>query len=177
MYLQSTHVQVQPDTMAAYSAGMVARHGSGGLMTVVLTNGTVFVEESLREQAADVVRRADDPGPPHFSLTTDDGSTTAISAELSSFLFQVLRGLGRGHFAVAALPEELTTTVAAELVGVSRPTLMKMVRNGELPSRQVGTHTRLRTGDVLALRRRRAQERRAALEALRELDDEFGADR
>jgi len=146
-------------------------------MTVVLTNGTVFVEEHLREQAAELVRRAHDRGARDFSLATDDGEPVAVPPDVSSFLIQVLRGLARGHFAVTALPEELTTTVAAELVGVSRPTLMKLVRSGELASRQVGTHTRLRTGDVLALRKRRAQDRRAALEALRALDDEFGADR
>lgn len=145
-------------------------------MTVVLTNGTVFVEESLREQAADLVHRTDDVGAPVFTLAAG-GEELAVPPEVSSFLVQMLRGLTRGHVAVTALPEELTTTVAAELVGVSRPTLMKLVRSGELPSRQVGTHTRLRTGDVLALRKRRAQDRRAALEALRALDDEFGADR
>jgi excisionase family DNA binding protein len=146
-------------------------------MTVVLTNGTVFVEEDLREQAAELVRRAQDRGARAFTLAADDGEPVSVPHEVSAFLIQVLRGLARGHFAVTALPEELTTTVAAELVGVSRPTLMKLVRGGELPSRQVGTHTRLRTGDVLALRKRRAQDRRAALEALSALDDEFGADR
>jgi excisionase family DNA binding protein len=146
-------------------------------MTVVLTNGTVFVEEELREQAAELVRRAQDRGAHAFTLAADDGEPVSVPPDVSSFLLQVLRGLARGHFAVTSLPEELTTTVAAELVGVSRPTLMKLVRSGELPSRQVGTHTRLRTGDVLALRKRRAQDRRAALEALSALDDEFGADR
>jgi excisionase family DNA binding protein len=146
-------------------------------MTVVLTNGTVFVEEHLREQAAELVRRAHDRGARGFTLAADDGEPVAVPPDVSSFLMQALRGLARGHVAVTALPEELTTTVAAELVGVSRPTLMKLVRSGELGSRQVGTHTRLRTGDVLALRKRRAQDRRAALEALRALDDEFGADR
>jgi excisionase family DNA binding protein len=145
-------------------------------MTVVLTNGTVFVEEELREQAAELVRRAHDRGAREFTVTADGGSV-AVPPDVSSFLMQVLRGLARGHVAVSALPEELTTTVAAELVGVSRPTLMKLVRSGELPSRQVGTHTRLRTGDVLALRTRRAHDRRAALEALSALDEEFGADR
>jgi excisionase family DNA binding protein len=146
-------------------------------MTVVLTNGTVFVEEDLREQAADLVRRAHDRGAREFTLADDGGASVTVPPDVSSFLMQALRGLARGHFAVTALPEELTTTVAAEIVGVSRPTLMKLVRSGDLPARQVGTHTRVRTADVLALRRARAQDRRAALEALRALDDEFGADR
>lgn len=145
-------------------------------MTVLLTNGTVFIEEHLREQAADLVRRAPDPDSVEFIVTDPEGSRTAVSADLSAFLMQVLRGLARGRVSVDTLPEELTTTVAAELVGISRPTLMKLVRSGELPSRQVGSHTRLSTSDVLALRRVRARDRREALKALRELDKELGAD-
>jgi excisionase family DNA binding protein len=145
-------------------------------MSVLLTNGTVFVEASLREQAVDLVDRSRDPGALEFAVAADDGSTAAVSADLNLFLVHVLRGLARGRVSVTTLPEELTTTVAAELVGVSRPTLMKLVRAGELPSRQVGSHTRLRTSDVLALRRKRAHDRLEALDALRELDEEFGAD-
>jgi len=145
-------------------------------MSVLLTNGTVFIEERLREQAADLVGRAPDPGSLELRLASPDGSQVEVSADLSSFLLQVLRSMARGRVSVTTLPEELTTTVAAELVGVSRPTLMKLVRSGELPSRQVGSHTRLSTSDVLALRRTRSRDRRAALDALRDLDEEFGAD-
>ncbi|MFE5408228.1 excisionase family DNA-binding protein [Microbacterium sp. NPDC056569] len=141
-----------------------------------MSNGTVFVEESLREQAADLLRRVPDLGSLGFAVTADDRAETAIPADLGSFLAHVLKGLARGRVSVATLPDELTTTVAAELVGVSRPTLMKMVRSGELASHQVGTHTRLKTADVLSLRRTRARARREALDALRELDDEFGAE-
>ncbi|WP_164861675.1 helix-turn-helix domain-containing protein [Microbacterium sp. CPCC 204701] len=145
-------------------------------MTVLVTSGTVFVEEGLREQASGLVQRASGIRSPQFRLAADDGAGVEVSAELSAFLFQVLRGLSRGGVAVTPLPEELTTSVAAELVGVSRPTLMKLVRSGVLPSRPVGSHTRLRTSDVLALRRARAHDRREALEALQELEQEFGAD-
>jgi len=145
-------------------------------MTVLLTNGTVFVDDELRTQAAELVRRAQEPGTRGLALAHDDAAATELSPELSTLLLHVLAGLARGPVSVTALPDELTTTVAAELIGVSRPTLMKMVRDGVLPSRQAGTHTRLRTADVLALRRTRARERREAFEALLRFDDEFGAD-
>ncbi|MFF2486990.1 helix-turn-helix domain-containing protein [Microbacterium sp. NPDC058062] len=144
-------------------------------MSVLLSNGTVFIEEGLREQAAELLHRIPDLGAVGFSVAAEDGAQSTVPADLSSFLTHVLKGLARGRVSVATLPDELTTTVAAELVGVSRPTLMKLVRAGELPSHQVGTHTRLRTADVLALRRSRARARREALDALRELDDELGA--
>jgi excisionase family DNA binding protein len=146
-------------------------------MSVLLSNGTVFVEEGLSEEAADLLGRVPDLGSVGFTVTAEDGVVTPIPAELTSLLTHVLKGLARGRVSVATLPDELTTTVAAELVGVSRPTLMKLVRTGELASHRVGTHTRLRTADVLALRRSRARARREALDALRELDDEFGEER
>ncbi|WP_345544775.1 helix-turn-helix domain-containing protein [Microbacterium jejuense] len=145
-------------------------------MTVLLTNGTVFVDDDLRAQAAELVARAHAAGMHRLTLVRDDEADAALSPDLSDLLIQVLTGLARGPVSVTALPDELTTTVAAELIGVSRPTLMKMVRDGALPSHQVGSHTRLRTDDVLALRRSRARERRAAFEALLRFDEEFGAD-
>ncbi|MBW9095001.1 helix-turn-helix domain-containing protein [Microbacterium jejuense] len=145
-------------------------------MTVLVTNGTVFVDDGLREKAAEVVRRTREPGVRSLALVRDDDAAEELAPELQSLLLHVLTGLARGAVSVSSLPDELTTTVAAELIGVSRPTLMKMVRDGVLPARQVGSHTRLRTDDVLALRRARARERREALEALLRFDDEFGAD-
>ncbi|MBE6478056.1 MAG: helix-turn-helix domain-containing protein, partial [Propionibacteriaceae bacterium] len=53
-----------------------------------------------------------------------------------------------GTLSVTALPEELTTSTAAKILGISRPTLMKMIREGRIPAHEVGTHHRLRTEDV-----------------------------
>lgn len=145
-------------------------------MTVLLTNGTVFVDDELRAQAADLVRSAQAPGGLGLALAREDATCTPLPSDLSTLLLQVLAGLARGPVSVSALPDELTTTVAAELIGVSRPTLMKMVREGALASRQAGSHTRVRTADVLALRRVRARERREAFEALLRFDEQFGAD-
>jgi excisionase family DNA binding protein len=67
----------------------------------------------------------------------------------------------------------LTTTTAAEQIGVSRPTLMKIVAAGELPTHKVGSHTRLRTVDVLSyIEERRRRRVDAAAEIIR-LGEEF----
>ena len=59
-------------------------------------------------------------------------------------------------------------------MGVSRPTLMKLVSAGELPSHKVGTHTRLWSRDVIAFDRRRREEALRALDELRDLEAELG---
>lgn len=73
-----------------------------------------------------------------------------LPAELSEIVGQVLRVVAQGGtVTVGAMPEELTTTAAPKQLGVSRPTLMRMIKDGEISSHKVGTHTRLRTSDVL----------------------------
>jgi excisionase family DNA binding protein len=62
---------------------------------------------------------------------------------------------------------ELTTQEAADLLGVSRPYLIKLLEEGALPcTLTAGSHRRLRLADVLAYRRVRDRERRAALDEM-----------
>ncbi|HZK04577.1 MAG TPA: helix-turn-helix domain-containing protein [Actinomycetaceae bacterium] len=72
---------------------------------------------------------------------------------------------------IGTLPKELTTTTAAGILGVSRPTLMKMIGRGEIPAHKVGTHSRLFSRDVLEFRRAQREDARKAFEELRELED------
>ncbi|GAB4582822.1 helix-turn-helix domain-containing protein [Nocardia sp. IFM 10818] len=103
------------------------------------------------------------------------GDTVEMPAELSALVNQVLELVGRGcTVTVASIPSELTTTTAAKILGVSRPTLMKLIGEGELPSHKVRSHTRLLSKDVLAYRDRLRDRQRQAFGQLRDLEDELG---
>lgn len=107
-------------------------------------------------------------------LRTADGTEQELPENLQHLLFSAMRRLAEsGSVFLGTLPEELTTTVAADLLGVSRPTLMKWVADGRISAHKVGTHTRFRRDDVLRLRRTRNEERRAALRELMEAEAEL----
>lgn len=108
-------------------------------------------------------------------FVTEKGSRVAVPQELSDLLERVMQGAVTGRpLRVEPLPEQLTTTQAAELLGISRPTLMRRIREGELPATKVGSHHRLATRDVIAARMRAEQrERRAAMEVLQRAQVRF----
>ncbi|MEV6656435.1 helix-turn-helix domain-containing protein [Nocardia fluminea] len=98
-------------------------------------------------------------------------------AELAEILAKVVRSVAAGGtVTIGSMPAELTTSSAADLLGISRPTLMKLVREGQVAAHKVGTHTRLNTADVLAYQDRLRQRQRAALQELRDFEEAEGLD-
>ena len=75
---------------------------------------------------------------------------------------------------VVALDEHLTTQEAADLLGISRPTLVKLLDEGQIPYRRVGSHRRVALADVLAYREARGQRQKDAFERLFEADEKAG---
>jgi excisionase family DNA binding protein len=101
-------------------------------------------------------------------------------------LVRILDELSEGRD-VAVLSEgeggEVTTSQAAELLGMSRPTLINLLESGTIPFRKVGTHRRMALADVLAYRRRpngavpgepAREERLRALVEMAEYTDRLG---
>lgn len=68
----------------------------------------------------------------------------------------------------------LTTQEAADILGVSRPYLVKLLENGEIPFSSVGTHRRVHVNDVLEYKKRRSKEQEEALGELTRLSQEMG---
>lgn len=145
------------------------------MTTVLLSNGTLLVDEELRQEADSIIHQAFDRPLDGMSVTIN-GVVVPLPARLSQLLVHVIERTAEGGATVIeSLPEELTTTVAANTLGISRPTLMRLVAIGELPSKKVRTHTRLLTVDVFRLKEQRESARQRAFEKLRALDDELEA--
>lgn len=74
---------------------------------------------------------------------------------------------------VFATDRELTTQEAADLIGISRTYLVRLVDEGRIPAHRVGTHRRLLAGDVVAYLESRA-ERLAAVASITEREQAAG---
>lgn len=75
---------------------------------------------------------------------------------------------------VVPIREMLTTTEAATMLGLSRPTLMKLIETGEIEHVMVGTHHRIPAQAILAFQRARRVRRDNAAQALAEFSNEIG---
>ncbi|MGC5049136.1 helix-turn-helix domain-containing protein [Micrococcus porci] len=69
---------------------------------------------------------------------------------------------------VAPVHQLLTTQEAANFLGISRPTLVRVLEGGALPYQRTtgGRHRRIRLQDVVSYQQRKRGERRAALSDL-----------
>ncbi len=61
---------------------------------------------------------------------------------------------------------ELTTQQAADILNVSRPFLIRLIDDGKILCRKVGTHRRIRFDDLMTYKREIDQQRMQSLEEL-----------
>jgi len=104
----------------------------------------------------------------------EEGDSIEIPAGLHAVLRQVVEAMKAGK-AVTVAPQNklLTTQQAADLLGVSRPTVVKLIDEGKLPAETPGQRRRMvKLDDLLTYRaKRREQQYRALLETSNEYDE------
>jgi excisionase family DNA binding protein len=104
-------------------------------------------------------------------LVGADGESQRLPASLDSFLVQLIADL-QGGKSVSIIQSEatLTTVEAANLLGVSRQFLVRLLDGGQIPHHKVGTHRRVYVRDLLKYKAERDGRRRKALDELVEAE-------
>ncbi len=118
-------------------------------------------------------------GPGNSVLRITEGASSkpseiTLTPGISRLLTELLRHIGNGD-AVTLLPlsEMLTTQQAADILNVSRPFLISLLKKGEIAYDLVGRHRRIKAEALFAYRRARDENRRVALDELMALDSEL----
>lgn len=94
-----------------------------------------------------------------------DGTRRAIPAEVFRALEQVANALASGKgVTVAPYSLLLTTQEAADFLGISRPTLVKLLDGGEMEFEKRNRHRKVTLRALVDYQERSRQERRATLE-------------
>ena len=114
-----------------------------------------------------------EPVPVRFGAAGEE--TVEIPAQALRLLREILDQMARGNtVALTPVQAELTTRQAADLLQVSRTFLVRLLDEGRIPCRKVGSHRRVRTEDILAYRRNTESRRRDALDELTAQDQKLG---
>ena len=100
-----------------------------------MPNTQLLQEETLNQAQTEAKKLLGDSNETAVTLTVSGNESQEIGDALSQVIQQVLHAL------------------AARRIGISRPTLMKAIRSGELPAFKVGSHFRIRTGDAEVFRK------------------------
>jgi len=103
------------------------------------------------------------------------GKPAHLPAEAVALLREVLAAFAKGE-AVAVVPvaAEVTAQQAAEILRVSRPFVIRLIDDGKLPVRMVGTHRRIPLADLLAYKEAHKARARDAAAALAQETQDLG---
>jgi len=90
-------------------------------------------------------------------------------------LAKILKEISRGNpISIVPIATEMTTQAAAELLGCSRPHIVRLLEEGKIPYTKVGKHRRIKYEDVVTFRKEMKARQRTKIQELMHLDEESG---
>lgn len=91
------------------------------------------------------------------------------------FLARILKEISQGNpISIVPIATEITTQAAAELLGCSRPHVVKLLESGKIPFNKVGKHRRIRYEDLVTYKKEMKAIQRKKLQELMGLDEDSG---
>ncbi|WP_273277186.1 helix-turn-helix domain-containing protein [Maribacter polysiphoniae] len=106
-----------------------------------------------------------------------DETQERIKIPLSALklLGEILEAMSKGKpFSLVPIATEVTTQKAAEILGCSRPHIVKLLEEGKIDFTKVGKHRRVKFEDVMKYKRKMKEARKKHIIEIMESDEEIG---
>ncbi len=122
-----------------------------------------------------IKKLSSDAKPDSDQVLTIGDTEIAVSGSVLNAVVDVLaRFANQDSVIVGSTDSMLTTSRAAELAGVSRPYLCRLIDDGALKAEYVGTHRKVRLGELNTYLQQRRAGRREALNDIARISREAG---
>jgi excisionase family DNA binding protein len=97
----------------------------------------------------------------------ENGEFLQIPRKALTLLFEILSNMAQGK-SITLIPSdtEVSTQQAADMLKVSRPHLVKLLEEGAIPFKKVGTHRRIELKDLITYERKFKENRNEKLDFL-----------
>lgn len=106
---------------------------------------------------------------------SETGRRIRIPVSVLKLMVQILKEISLGN-PVTVVPEatEITTQAASEVLGCSRPHVVRLLEEGKIPYTKVGKHRRIRYDDLMSFKKKMKVSQKKKLQDLMKLDEESG---
>ena len=138
----------------------------------ILEHGPLLPEEQPTLEKISRMLANDAP----ISLSVgNEGEMVELPKAVSQVLRQIISHMEHNRMVfITPMGPILTTQEAADILGVSRPYLIKLLEERQIPFSSVGTHRRIHINDVLQYKVRRQKEREEGLREIAQISQELG---
>lgn len=91
------------------------------------------------------------------------------------FLGEILKSMSEGKaFSIVPVATEVTTQKAADILGCSRPHLVKLLEEGAIAYNKVGKHRRIKYEDIIQYQKQMKERQRQHIIQMMQSDEEAG---
>lgn len=130
----------------------------------VARESLALVSKALHRKRSEEVSIQLQPG-----IANQSFASVVIPTKALHLLAVILSSMAQGK-AVSLIPSdsEISTQQAANMLGVSRPHIVKLLETGSVPFKKVGSHRRILLEDLLVYKEQQDKNRREQLQFLAE---------
>lgn len=90
-------------------------------------------------------------------------------------LGDILKAMGQGKLiSIVPIATEVTTQAAAEILGCSRPHLVKLLEDGKIAFTKIGKHRRIKFDDIMKYRKQMKEQQKQNIIDIMTSDEETG---